>query len=198
VFFDVGAHIGEYTLLAAARGATVHAFEPNPANAAFLRANVASNGLTNVTVHEAAVSDRECHVRFLAHRDPSLSAIWTGRQTDGGYSEITVRAIALDSVAVPRVDVIKIDAEGAELAVLRGARAILARPPKVAPVVVFEFAPANYARFDFAPPEIVDFLTRHGYCIARLDGTPFDAWPAQPSVVNLVASKLPIASLPEL
>ena len=192
VVFDVGAHVGEYTLLAAARSATVHSFEPNPANAALLRANVASNALANVTVHECAVSDRECQVRFLAHRDPSLSALWTERQTHAGYSEITVRAIPLDSVTVPRIDVIKIDVEGAELAVLRGARAILARPPETAPVVVFEFAPGNYARFGCAPRDVLNLLTGHGYRIARIDGTPFDGWPAELSMVNLIASKRPI------
>ncbi len=197
VVFDVGAHIGEYTLLAAKRGATVHAFEPDPANATLLRANVASNALAKVTVHECAVCDCEGQVGFLAHRDPALSELGKKGQILGGYTDTSVRAIRLDSITAPRIDVIKIDVEGAELAVLRGAKTILARPPSAAPVLVFEFAPHQYARFGYAPREVLNMLTGYGYRIARLDGTPFDWWPAELSPVhfNLIASKRPISSL---
>jgi len=134
VMLDVGAHIGEFTLLAASRGATVHAFEPDPANAALLRVNLEDAGCSGaVTVHECAVTESDGAMRFLAHRNPSLSALWTADRAAGD---------ALDALALPRVDVIKIDTEGAELGVLRGATTLLQR---CSPTIVFN-TPAS------APP----------------------------------------------
>ncbi len=186
VMLDVGAHIGEFTLLAASRGATVHAFEPDPANAALLRANVARNRLAAVTVHEAAVSEHRGEMRFLAHDNPTLSALWTDEPAGGQAAEIVVAVTTLDALALPRVDVIKIDTEGAELGVLRGATTLLQR---CSPTIVFEFAPAQYARFGTTPRQILDELAGHGYRITDLAGTPFTSWPDDLGWTNLAATK---------
>lgn len=186
VFVDVGAHAGEYTLLAAALGATVHAFEANPALAGLVRANADRNALPGVTVHPCAASDRNGEVRFLVRRDPSLSALWSERQGDG--TEVVARAVRLDGLGLPRVDVMKIDVEGAELAALRGAERLLERD---APVLVFECAPGQYARFGTAPADVTEFLTARGYRVTTLAGV--EAWPADAPLVNLVASKRPIS-----
>jgi len=185
VFVDVGAHAGEYTLLAAALGATVHAFEANPALAGLVRANAARNGLPGVTVHACAASDRDGEVRFLVRRDPALSSVGSGRQGDG--AEVAARAVRLDGLGLPRVDVMKIDVEGAELAALRGAERLLERD---APVVVFEYAPGNYARFGVAPADVTGFLAERGYRVTTLAGG--ETWPADAPLVNLVASRRPI------
>jgi FkbM family methyltransferase len=191
VVLDIGAHIGEFTLLAAARGATVHAFEPDPANATLLRANVARNDFqSRVTVHEYAVSDHEGEMRFLAHHNPSLSALWTEQHAAGPASTVRVRVRRLDSIELSRVDVIKIDTEGAELAVLRGAARLLAT---FSPIVVFEFSPAQYARFDTTPRQVLDELSRHGFRVTDLAGEPFETWPDDLVWTNLVASKTPIS-----
>jgi FkbM family methyltransferase len=123
---DVGAHVGYYTVLSAVlaggRGA-VWAFEPNPANARFLRRHAEINGLRNVHVTEAAASDAEGTARF-----DFGTGSGTGRLSAGGALE--VRTIRLDDFCAARAlapSAVKIDVEGAERAVLEGARETLAR-----------------------------------------------------------------------
>ena len=85
-FWDVGAHIGEYSLLAArcvGAGGHVDAFEPQPAMFAFLQRNVIANGLGNVTSHCLAVSDQEGPGRLSLHPEPSMSFLNLNRLFDG-------------------------------------------------------------------------------------------------------------------
>lgn len=123
---DVGAHVGYYTLLSAVlagpRG-RVHAFEPNPQNAAFLRRHVRLNRLGNVTVEQAAVSDRAGTARF-----DFGTGSGTGHLADAGALE--VRTVRLDDYCAQHglaPTVVKIDVEGAEMSVLAGGRETLAR-----------------------------------------------------------------------
>jgi FkbM family methyltransferase len=126
VVFDLGANAGFYTLLSAKlAGPTgrVVAFEPVPRNLGYLRRHLAINGCENVTVVAAAVADRLGRARF--HDGPAHTV---GALTDDGEYEVDVTT--LDDVAGVAPKVIKIDVEGAEAAVLRGARRVLreARP----------------------------------------------------------------------
>ena len=123
---DVGAHVGYYTVLSAVlagpRGA-VWAFEPNPANARFLRRHVQINGLANVHVTEAAVAAAEGVARF-----DFGTGSGTGRLAAGGALE--VRTLRLDDFCDAHAvapSAIKVDVEGAEREVLEGARDTLAR-----------------------------------------------------------------------
>jgi FkbM family methyltransferase len=124
VVFDVGANVGSYTILASVlvgpRGRVI-AFEPAPQNVAFLRQHVRINGLDNVEVVEAAVTEQSGSVRF--HLDTDRVR---GRVTSDG--EYLARATSLDDVASecnawPAC--IKIDVEGGEAAVLAGAARVL-------------------------------------------------------------------------
>ena len=123
---DVGANVGYYTLLASVLvggGGRVHAFEPEPRNAEFLRRHVRINGRGNVSVEQAAVSDRVGTARF-----DFGSGTGTGHLADAGAIE--VRTLRLDDHCAahglkPRA--IKIDVEGAEMSVLAGARQTLER-----------------------------------------------------------------------
>jgi FkbM family methyltransferase len=123
---DVGAHVGYYTLLAAAlagEGGRVHAFEPNPQNADFLRRHVRINGLRHVRVEQAAVSDRAGTARF-----DFGTGSGTGHLAEGGAIE--VRTIRLDDYCAEHgltPAAVKIDVEGAEISVLHGARQTLER-----------------------------------------------------------------------
>jgi FkbM family methyltransferase len=123
---DVGAHTGYYTVLASAlAGAAgrVHAFEPQPRNARFLRRHVAINGCANTVVEELAVSARSGTAFFGAG-----SGSGTGRLRPDGPLE--VRTVSLDDYCDRHhlaPDVIKVDVEGAEADVLRGAERVLRR-----------------------------------------------------------------------
>lgn len=117
---DVGAHVGYYTVLSAVlagpRGRVV-AFEPNPSNHSFLERHVALNRLNNVTVENVAVADTNGTASFAFGTGSG-----TGRLQSGG--DLEVRTIRLDDFCRERgvqPGFIKIDVEGAELDVLRGA-----------------------------------------------------------------------------
>lgn len=127
VFYDVGAHHGFLSVCAARLGARVYAFEPSPDNARRIRRNAELNGLP-IEVVEAAAWDDEGGASLRAGRWDSE---W--RTVPGG----PVRTVALDDFAAshPAPDLLKIDVEGAEVRVLRGARRLLSERP---PVVVCE------------------------------------------------------------
>jgi FkbM family methyltransferase len=121
---DVGAHVGYYTLLASVlvgpKG-RVCAFEPNPENHEFLSRHVLLNGLTNVMVENAAVSNSNGTASF-----DFGTGSGTGRLAEHGV--LDVRTVRLDEFCRERKvepGFLKIDVEGAELEVLRGADEII-------------------------------------------------------------------------
>lgn len=140
---DVGAHVGYYACLAGRlvgpRGLVV-AFEPSPRNYELLLANVWRNGLTNVVCFPWAVSDANGLARL------SLATENSGDHRLGrveGRESVAVRTVALDSLEAlrPPVDVVKVDVQGGEEAVLRGAQELLAASPGV--LVTVEYAPGD-------------------------------------------------------
>ncbi|NPV75441.1 MAG: FkbM family methyltransferase [Anaerolineae bacterium] len=127
VVFDVGAHVGYYTLLASALvgpGGRVFAFEPLPANLVYLKEHLRLNNVENVTVIEAAVSNR-CGAALF--EDSAGSAM--GRLSPTG--KLQVETVTLDELTargeLPPPDCIKIDIEGGEAAALSGAASTLAQ-----------------------------------------------------------------------
>ena len=145
---DVGAHIGAMALTAGALAPAgrVHAFEPVPASAARLRANVARNGLRNVTVHEMAVLDADRPVRIRSMAFSAGSFVPVGEDGEAGGEEVA--GVSLDSwvagAGLAGVDAIKVDAEGSELRVLDGAAQTLRR---FRPWLIVECNPAALRRF---------------------------------------------------
>lgn len=125
--YDIGANIGFFTIIAARlagpRGQVV-AFEPLPENIRWLRHNAGINGLTHVSVVEAAVGAEQGTTRF----EGGAAAVWA-RVTESGEHEVPLiridDGIADGSLPVP--DVVKIDIEGAEVAALDGMRQTLTR-----------------------------------------------------------------------
>ncbi|MEM8873198.1 MAG: FkbM family methyltransferase [Planctomycetota bacterium] len=131
-FVDGGANLGYFTLHAAKLGATVHAFEPDPANRQRLDANLTANDL-QATVHAAALSDTA--TTLTLHHPPDDGNLNHGQtsvlaELAGGGTTTEVDAVRLDET-VDHADVIKLDVEGAELAALRGMSGLLGgeRPP---------------------------------------------------------------------
>ncbi len=125
---DVGANIGLSTILLARSVQRVIAFEPSPANLQYLRRNLASNGITNVEVVAAAVSDRPSTLRFhVAQFGAGSHVVAAGHVLNDGIATIEVPAVTLDGALTVPVSFIKIDAEGHEPDILAGARAVLER-----------------------------------------------------------------------
>lgn len=176
VVLDIGANIGYYTLLAAAAvGETgrVIAFEPGTDNCMLMAQSVSRNMFHNVTIHCQAVAHRNCRVAFSM--DDSNGGISV---TDPVTRSGSVDAVALDNVfrAETRVDLIKMDIEGAEGLALRGMKELLRHNH---PVVVSEFSPHALSKTSqIAPDEYLDELRALGYVLqviprdGRLENSP--------------------------
>lgn len=139
---EVGANVGYYTLLTASLvGETgrVISVEANPHMAKFVNDNLDINGFRSraTVVEAAAYSDRRV-LRFAIFRDhmASSSLYATAQSAAGVGDQVTfteIQAMPLDDLVPPgsRVDLVKVDAEGAELHVLQGASRIIADNPDI-------------------------------------------------------------------
>lgn len=130
-FYDLGANIGLFSLLAAGlvgAGGKVFSFEPDASVAARLRRNVARNGFDNVTVIEAGVWSTSGDMNFItadsSSPDNGLGRFATG---DRGAAGAITKSVALDDFikTAPPPEAIKCDVEGAEAEVFRGAERLL-------------------------------------------------------------------------
>jgi FkbM family methyltransferase len=139
-FIDVGAHVGFFSLIAAAlvgpQGRVI-AFEPNTDNFASLQRNVALNGFENVTCMHAAVGDHEGDVEFFENLDNDGGhALWNpGLHPFNEMSKLrrqsrrvpmTTLDSALSALGVIVIKAVKIDTEGAEVQVIKGGARCLA------------------------------------------------------------------------
>lgn len=154
VVADAGANFGIYTVIAAklvGADGRVLAFEPNAGVMPVLRRNVELNGFTNVRLFQEALSDSEGRVQLYHYADlgPVGYAIAPGETGDKGSETVTTVSLdaALQREELTRVDFLKLDIEGAELAALRGAKELFDR---CRPVIVFELNPEAAARFGLA------------------------------------------------
>jgi FkbM family methyltransferase len=168
---DVGANIGWFTLLAAARvgpAGRVHAFEPGRANLELLRLSLTRNGFDNVTLHACAASDREGTLGYSA--DDSNGHVTADAQRAG---VTPVRAVRLDDVLAdePRLDLVKIDIEGSEALALAGMRRLMRRHR---PVAFVEFSPgALRSVANSEPRDVLSELRAVGHelLVIRRDGS---------------------------
>jgi FkbM family methyltransferase len=150
VFVDVGANIGYFTQLAASVvGATgrVVAIEPLDKNVQLILRSIDRNGFSHVDVHACAISDRIGIVSMLTDAATSNGQAAAGARPAAALAQTRT----LDELArsLARVDVVKIDIEGFELAAWRGFREGLARHR---PHVLTEFHPHCMTRFASADP----------------------------------------------
>lgn len=130
VAVDIGAHIGTWTLPLAGAFKKVYAFEPHPDNYRCLKANTA--GCNNVEARNVALGEKvgTCDVCDDPMRHGNSGARITVLNEGA-----PVLVIPLDSLHLPAVDLLKLDVEGAEILVLRGAEETLKRTN---PVIVME------------------------------------------------------------
>jgi FkbM family methyltransferase len=173
---DVGANVGWHALLMASivgpRG-RVFAFEPNDTTRARLVAAIDGNRLPQIIVDSRALSDR---VGIAGFQAPQAGHVWdgTGRLTSapaaGAQSGPSVECVTLDAFVAERgiekLAFIKIDVEGWELSVLRGARRTL---ETLRPAIVFEYDPAYVARCGGSGAALTACLADAGYDLFQLD-----------------------------
>jgi FkbM family methyltransferase len=165
---DVGAHIGTFTLPAAALGCRVLALEASARNAELLQAAAACNGFDRVRVVHAAASDCEGRLSFCSHGPHGHVAMAV---EPAHLPRGDVRAAAVDDLVAeqgwPRVDFIKMDVEGWEPWALRGMARLLARDD--APLVLFESNAAGLERYGQTTADLQAALEQFGYSIYLID-----------------------------
>lgn len=185
---DVGAEYGLYTWtfahLAGPTGA-VHSVEPLPGPARLLAVGVRLLGAGTVHRHRTALGARAGRATMSLPVRARLPVHGRAFLTDGadglgpnaeftGQRELPVGVTTLDELVraegLARVDVVKADVEGAELAVLRGAAALLERDH---PVLLLEVEARHLAKYGATPQELVAHLAASGYRPHTWDGA---AW----------------------
>lgn len=170
VALDIGANIGYYTLFLEKRVGCrmVYAFEPSPREFSLLKENLASNGCTHVKPFNLALGERETVIKlYLSSDNIGKNSINFFESSD---QEITVPVIQADALLnteqLRRVDFIKLDVEGAEPMVLRGASELIR---KFKPVILYEsweFSKAPYGSFAC---ETTSLIESFGYRIFDTD-----------------------------
>ncbi len=166
VSLDVGANKGVYAYAMLAHSAAVHAFEPNPKIFAILE-RWAQN---RVHLHPVALSSRSGSADLLVPRTASgysnQGASLSSIKVHGSHATVRVEAIRLDELDLPPIGFIKIDVEGFEREVLKGAAATLKRDR---PNLLIEIEEAHTAT---PLPEMVAEVCAYGYqCLALRRGT---------------------------
>jgi FkbM family methyltransferase len=160
--WDVGANVGFYTLLLAelvGAGGRVFAFEPVPRNVELLRRHVEMNRCQNVRILPCALGDSDGEAEFDPGPDTSRGRIAAGGPLKVPCSRADT-LLAAGEVEAP--DVIKIDVEGTEADVLRGACGAMVRRPMV--FLATHGETAHWA--------CVELLAASGYKVRALDGGP--------------------------
>ncbi|RUL84921.1 FkbM family methyltransferase [Tautonia sociabilis] len=120
---DVGANIGSFAIVAGrlvGPGGVVHAFEPDPMAFERLCRNVELNGLANVHCYPLAIGGRTGSFEFYTHRQANFSSLLDGVDTRNAgemmVTTVTVRTLAdvIAELGLERIDLLKVDCEGAE------------------------------------------------------------------------------------
>jgi FkbM family methyltransferase len=167
VLYDVGANVGFFSLLGArlvGPGGAVYAFEPAPDNAAAVERNARLNSLPNISVIPKAVSSGAGRSRLFVVDDQSWS-----RLEEVGAHPFTERVIDIELVSIDDAvrsgeirppTVVKIDVEGAEIAVLEGMRQTLR-----------EHRPAVICELHGTHREFARTMSELEYRLVNLEGT---------------------------
>lgn len=173
IVFDVGCHYGYTSAWFAQRARQVFCFEPNPQNQRYVAEVLRIRSLSNVELVRSAVGERRgdamLHVKPLPGHH-SLADIGASETID----RVPVPVLALDEFAdergIDQIALIKIDVEGFEPEVLRGAQRLLRR--RAVDAIIFEHSPAFYLQRGIDPAEPLTILADYGYRVEDLDGAP--------------------------
>lgn len=176
--FDVGAHVGNYTLLAArlvGPKGHVYAFEAEPENFRLLKRNVELNGYTNVTCVNKAVSNVCGTLILYVSRQGNDRHSIVNQGSVAAAAKVEVPAITLDafvlSSGITRVDTIKMDIEGAEPMAFEGMTRLLQQRERLS--IVMEFAPEILRRSGADTAGFLRALMKQGITLAPVEtGVP--------------------------
>ncbi len=158
VVFDVGTNCGFLTIIASrlvGPGGKVIGFEPGPEAMAAARHNVKSNKITNVELFEVALGDQDGEAQFYTSRESGWGRLQSSGPATEMQGEIAVHVQRLDSIAatLSKPQVIKVDIEGGETAMLRGGSRTIS---EMQPLLLIELHGTN--------KQVAEILEGFGYC----------------------------------
>lgn len=161
--YDIGANVGYYSLMSSVgvgKSGIVYAFEPSPRNIDFFKKHMKLNKVSNVSLHEVALSDQDGSMYFIDDCDPVARRI-----SSSGKIEVKTQTIdnflKISEAKAPNL--IKIDVEGAELNVLKGARETLIEHTPTLFVETHDCFTTGVHR------DCIDFLEDIGYKVKVLE-----------------------------
>jgi FkbM family methyltransferase len=169
VFLDAGANEGLYTLLASARvgdSGRVYAFEPSSREFSRFSQNLSLNSISNVTALCAALLDKdgvqELNIAEAEHAGQNTLGGFAYEIVSAGRERVTTRKVdsLLREYRVARLDLMKIDVEGAELWLLKGAARALR---KLRPVLLFEVSESSLRNMGSSAEELLAFIRSFRY-----------------------------------
>lgn len=165
---DAGANIGYFTVMLSklvGEKGTVHAFEPEAYNYNLLQYNIELNNCKNVITHNMALSDKESKGKLYI----SDECMGMHRMYESKYCSMDTQDVAvstLDSIiGEQKISFIKLDVEGYEYKVLRGAEKLLGFNPKMR--IWMEFVVEGVIEAGGDPQEVLKFLTDRGFKIEQ-------------------------------
>jgi len=168
VCFDIGANIGYYSLLFASlcpRG-SVHSFEPVPMNYHILCANSLLNGFSNLKANLCAMGGTDGSAELVISSDSAYSSLVDTCRKPAA-SKIAVRVITLDDYCdrndIRKIDLLKVDVEGAEGRVLSGAQRVMQDPERRPRTVMLELYEPMLKRYESSTAEISAKMRALGY-----------------------------------
>jgi len=177
IFFDVGANAGLFAIRAARKigGNGVFAFEPCSSTCELLKRNLRLNRLADVNVVQQALGESagEGALQVNGRGRDTRNTLGQTSHPEGKVARrenirITTLDVFMKEHNVPRVDVMKVDIEGAELVMFRGARDLLARAD--APLILYGGFGSLTRGFGYHPVESLWFLESCGYTLFLLNG----------------------------
>jgi len=162
-FVDVGCNKGDFTLLASrlvGPQGRVLSFEPHPENCRWIRKSIAKNEYSNISLYEMALSDSNGTAQLHIGEKSGFHTLLAGQpQREHGIIEVKTRRLddLLAEIGFDRpINALKIDVEGADMHVLRGARETIARSPGI--VIFLDVHP----HLGVNPREVCEFLRELG------------------------------------
>lgn len=175
IVLDIGANGGIYSIIASkCVGSTghVYAFEPSSREVELLQRNIEQNSLKNVTIIERAVGDNTTDVRFAIAKDGGLNALVDNKRPDQKIEKWEyVPMISIDEFmnefSLDHIDFIKVDVEGAEHLVFKGAKKLL--KSRKAITILFEASNVNAVNYGYTVNDLFKQLLEWGLELYYLD-----------------------------
>ncbi len=193
---DVGANQGLYTIYFSkgAPAGRIYAFEPDPGLFAALKENVRRNGAGNVSLFNVAVASQPAKLQLRSGRfNRGDNRIVQGEMACPGTVDVDAKPLD-HAISGPHLDLLKVDVQGFEVEVLRGAERLIEANPDL--LIFLEFWPHGLRIVGSSPEELLDILLKAGFSLFRYSDSsrkPFSyqakEWRRPSQFCNLVATR---------